>query len=181
MTGLLELLVGLLAAWRGFGQWNGQWNPIVRTTGASGPLGCMERVWAMESHIKNRVFLPLTPINPYFHPMTGLLELLVGLLAAWRGFGQWNGQWNPIVRTTGASGPLGCMERVWAMESHIKNMVFLPLTPINPYFHPMTGLLELLVGLLAAWRGFGQWNGQWNPIVRTTGASRPLNGIPYQE
>ena len=68
----------------------------------------------MESHIKNRVFLPLTPINPYFHPMTGLLELLVGLLAAWRGFGQWNGQWNPIVRTTGASGPLGCMERVWA-------------------------------------------------------------------
>ena len=105
----------------------------------------------------------------------------MGLLAAWRGFGQWNGQWNPIVRTTGASGPLGCMERVWAMESHIKNRVFLPLTPINPYFHPMTGLLELLVGLLAAWRGFGQWNGQWNPIVRTTGASRPLNGIPYQE
>ena len=83
--------------------------------------------WAMESHSKDYWSfwaswlhgeglgngIPyqesgFSPFNPYFHPMTGLLELLVGLLAAWRGFGQWNGQWNPIVRTTGASGPLGC-------------------------------------------------------------------------
>ena len=62
---------GLLAAWRGFGQWNGQWNPIVRTTGASGPLGCMERVWAMESHIKKRVMPPPTQCFPLFPGRTG--------------------------------------------------------------------------------------------------------------
>ena len=61
------------------------------------------------------------------------------------------------------------------MESHIKNRVFLPLTPINPYFHPMAGLLELW----ASWLHAMEW--AMESHSKELHGKGLGNGIPYQE